>query len=303
MKKLFVFLCLSILTIFILVPVNADMFPKPTSEIEIIGLDEPYSFDLLKHYNPGYVKRMTGDEVEEQLEYSYYKEDYPEELNGYYDNDGYASYTLYTSRPRVIKQLEPNLYHCGYVSPPDVFKIVLVLESGQIIVSDIIHKSLFNASFTFDLSGFSIDQHESQVINGQIVYTVENMVNEKIPYNHIVLQILIAMLATLIVEVIILLAFQYKKSQSYKVIVLGNSITQTLLHGSVILAYWYGNIVGLVGTLIIGELIVFTIEIILYRRYLKEKTKSMATIYAVTANMVSFVLGWVALTWLIGLFT
>lgn len=303
MKKILACIYLLILSVSLIRPVNADMFSKPTSDVQIIGLDQKYSFDLLRKYDKSKVKFLTEAEVLERTENDYYLDVYPEALNGYYDNDGFASYSLYTSIPHSIRQVEDHNFHCGYFSPPDVFKIALVLDTGEIIVSDIIHKTIFYAHFTFDLSHFSLAENESEIISGRTVYTVTSSLSETMPYKQMVSQISIAVFVTVILELLVLFAFLYKKLGSFKLVIITNLVTQAVLHTSVILGYWLADFIGLFGILIIGEIIVFATEIIVYRKYLKEQSKQKATLYAIISNFVSLGIGILGLSWLISFFT
>jgi hypothetical protein len=65
-----------------------------------------------------------------------------------------------------------------------------------------------------------------------------------------------------------------------------------------VLGYLAGSFFGYIGVLIIGELIVFALEIIIYQKLLKEKSKSLALFYTITANIVSLALGLVVMSWL-----
>ena len=296
MKKLLFLLLFILSTTGFIISVKADMGPKPITTVEIIGFDQPYSFDLL--YKSGKeINILTESEIINQVENYYYLDSYPEELNGFVDNDGFHSYTLYRGVPHHISFVEPNKYIVGYFSPPDVFKIALVLESGEIIVSEIVHKTLFEANFIFDLSDFSLDTATPTTINGTTVYELDNSVTEIIPVGNAFLQFVLTALATILLEVIILFIFRYNTWQSYKLVIIVNAITQTLLYASMVLGYLAGSFFGYIGVLIIGELIVFALEIIIYQKHLKERTKSLALFYTLTANLVSLVIGLVVMSW------
>lgn len=297
MKKLLFLLLFILTTTGLTISVKADMGPKPISTIEIVGFDQPYSFDLL-YKTDKEINILTESEIITQVENFYYLDDFPEELNGFVDNDGFHSYTLYRGVPHHISFVEPNKYIAGYFSPPDVFKIALVLENGEMIVSEIVHKTLFEANFIFDLSSFSLDNATPTTINGITVYELDNSVTEIIPVGNAILQFVLTALATILIEVFILFVFRYNTWQSYKLIVIVNAITQTLLYASMVLGYLAGSFFGYIGVLIIGELIVFTLEIIIYQKHLKERSKSLALFYTLTANLVSLVIGLLVMSWL-----
>jgi len=297
MKKL-LFLLFFILTTFgLVISVKADMGPKPKTTIEIVGFDQPYTFDLLYKSNKE-INVLSETQVLEQIENYYYLEEFPEELNGYIDDEGYHSYTLYRGIPNYISFEEPNKFIAGYFSPPDVFKIALVLETGELIVSEVVNKTLFDAYFVFDLSNFSIETATPTIINGITIYELDNSVTEIIPVGKSILQFVLTALATILIEVFILFIFRYKLLVSYKLIVIVNLITQTLLYASMVVGYLGASLFGYLGVLIIGEIIVFAVEIISYIKLLKEKTKSLAVSYAILANIISLVIGLVLMSWL-----
>jgi hypothetical protein len=297
MKKLLFLLLFILSTTGFIISVKADMGPKPITTVEIIGFDQPYSFDLL-YKTDKEINILTESEIINQVENYYYLDDFPEELNGFVDNDGFHSYTLYRGIPHHISFEEPNKYIAGYFSPPDVFKIALVLESGEMIVSEIVHKTLFEANFIFDLSNFSLDTATPIIIDGITVYELDNSVTEIIPVGNAFLQFFLTALVTILIEVLILFIFRYNTWQSYKLVIIVNAITQTLLYASMVLGYLAGSFFGYIGVLIIGELIVFILEIIIYQKLLKERSKSLGLIYTLTANLISLVIGLVVMSWL-----
>lgn len=297
MKKLLFLLFFILTTTGLVISVKADMGPKPKTTIEIIGLDQPYVFDLLYKSNKE-INVLSETEVLERIENYYYLDYFPEELNGYVDDEGFHSYTLYRGIPNYISFEEPNKFIAGYFSPPDVFKIALVLESGEIIVSEVVNKTLFDANFTFDLSDFSIENATPTIINGKTVYQLDDTVTELLPVERSILQFVLTALATIFIEVFILFVFRYKLFDSYKLVVIVNLITQTLLYASMVIGYLGASLFGYLGILIIGEIIVFTLEIIGYFKFLKEKPKSMAIMYAITANIASLVVGLFVMSWL-----
>jgi hypothetical protein len=290
MKKILILL-LFLLTIGLGYHTYADMGPKPTTTVEIIGLDKPYSFDLLYEVYKD-VRVLSEEEVLLQIEYDYYKDDFPSVLNGYQDSDGFASYTLYTSEPHNISQEDTHTFKCGYFSPPNVFKIVLVLESGDMIVSDIVRKTLFNAYFTFDLSDFSITESEYDFEEGNRIYNIDDdYISEDIPFSRTILYVILAVIITILTEAFILFLFMYRKKESYKIILWVNLITQFLLHGSIIVGGLLGSLFGYIGVLILGEFLILIIETIIYLFLLKERSKINVIFYTLFANISSLLIG------------
>jgi hypothetical protein len=275
---------------------KADMGPKPTADVEIIGIDEPYYFDILFEVNENNVIVLSETQIEQEIEYGYYRDDYPDILNGYRDGDGFASYTLYRGIPHNITKTEgfDHLYHLGYFAPPDRFKVVIVTELGKMYVSEIINTTAFNATVVFDLT--SVDFSSSDVINLNV-----GTITETAPFeigNTIILIVTLIVL-TLIIELLVLLAFGYREKKSYIKVGIVNIITQILLQALVLYGYVFvWNVFGAFMFLILGEIVVLIIEIIAYQIILKEKSKWRAVGYAFLANFLSFVLGLVSLGYL-----
>ncbi len=285
----------------VLMPVSyGDMGPKPTTDVEIIGLDEPYYFDLLAYYDEEDVIVLDDNQIIERIDYDYYLDDFPSVLNGYRDEDGFGSYTLYSFAPHTIRQND-NVYHCGYYMPPDVFKIVLVLESGDMIVSDIIEKELFAAYITFDLSDFSITQSDSEAYNDIMIYYPGDLAEESIPVGAVIIQVVVTVVLTILVEGLILFAFGYRSKKSFLLILYVNLATQVLLYLAIDISYLYANFFGFFGALFLGEAVVFIAEAILYGTLLKEHSKTKAVIYAIVANLVSLVGGILSAMFLLSL--
>ena len=103
---------------------------------------------------------------------------------------------------------------------------------------------------------------------------------------------------TLIIELLVLLAFGYREKKVYIKVGIVNIITQILLQALVLYGYVFvWNVFGAFAFLITGEVVVLIIEIIAYQIILKEKSRWRAVGYAFLANFLSFVLGLVSL-WL-----
>jgi hypothetical protein len=279
---------------------RADMGPKPTADIEIIGVDEPYYFDILFEVSENEARILSATKIQEELEHDYYLDDYPDILNGYRDSDGFASYTLYKGIPHEVSRVEgtDHTYHLGYFAPPDTFKIVIVTESGNMFVSEIVNKTMFSAYFTFDLSSV-------EIVNGQDIYLNQGTVIEEIPVElgKLALSVLGLIALTLFIELLIMLAFGYRDKKAFIKVGIVNVITQLILQVMVLYGYVYvWSSFGALAYLVIGEFVVFIIEIVAFRIILKEKTKGRATLYAFVANLASFILGLVSLGYIIRLF-
>lgn len=295
--KLIIIIFLLISSMFVFsTPVSADVGPKPTSTIEIIGIDEPYHFDLLVEYSFS-VPILTDIQILSQIESEYYAEDYPNILNGFQDDDGFASYTLYTSEPHVIRQLEnANEFYVGYYRAPSIFKIVIVTESNNVFISKIINKTYFSAHFTYDFSNDTVIEEATNT--SDYVYDDVGEVSEDFPYFAVIGIALLGVILTLIIELGVLYIFGYREKETYKIVLLTNIGTQLVLNLCVFFGFALWSIFGGIGILLIGELLVFIIEIIVYQITFKERHRVKPIPYALLANFASLILGWYILYWI-----
>ncbi len=302
MRKVLLFLIVTLCFLLVIPSVHADMGPKPTTTVEVIGFDVDYKFDLLAQFGDEQVYVLNDQQFVEYTEVEYYDQVYPSILNGFQDQDGFAAYSLYTNAPHVISVSSdnPNIFHCGYFSPPDVFKVVLVTENKDIIISSVVEKEMFAAFVTFDLRELSLDSHSYQAYNDYKVYQLDDSyIHEHIPVGSTIAQILVTVLSTIIIELSVLFAFKYKNKKSFTFVTSVNIGTQLLLYSAMALSYLYGNFWGYIGALFIGEILVFITEVALYAIFLKEHKKGRAIAYAIVANLASVILGLVVMSiWL-----
>lgn len=285
MKKLSIFIFMILSTLVISnITINADMGPKPTAEISIKGVNKPYVLEILIPFD-GDVAILDETEIAsffEWIQETYYTE-YPiEALNGYQDSDGFVARSIYRYLPSSLYQVDTHQYHIGYFSAPETFKIALIFDDDIIITSNIINRKMFNATFTFDLSG--VDLESSKINVGSVV--------ESIPYLHFSFTFITRVILTILVELGVLYLFRYMKRTSYNIVFITNLATQSLLTLFMIIGfYFWGNFFGLIGVFILGEVLVFVSEQLVYRRFLDEKGKKTAFIYTMAANATTLILG------------
>ncbi len=278
MKKMFVFLFFffSFLA-FNVQTVSADIGPKATAEVTIIGIEGEYSFELLVPYR-GDVTENPLEDWENYVEYDYYKETYPERLVYFQDEDGFAACSFYYGPPCNYRQTGEHRYRMTYFSAPRVFKVAIVTEDDVLIVSERIERQMFQASFTFDLTGVDTTQDQFGV----------GVINEELPIREAISSFFLRVILTIGIELGILALFMYRKAGSFKLVGIVNLISQTLLTLGILIAYYYASIFGAIAIFIIGEIFVFTFEIVVYAIKLKEKSIKRAVIYGFVANATTF---------------
>lgn len=281
MRKISIVLLLMIVAIILAPkPTYADMFSKPTATIHIKGIDVPYDFELLIFYD-GDVP-ILDDEAMYKLE-AYYKADYPiDVLNGYQDQDGYAARTLYSGgAPASLQLIDSNTIHVGYFSAPRTFKILLILEDDVFIVSKVIHRKMFTSKMTFDLTGVDLSTSKSNV----------GTLTEEIPLLEFSGKYILRILLTIGVELLVLLAFMYRDKKDFIFVGIVNFVTQSALTIAMVVGYYFWAAeVGLIITLVLGEITVFTIEMVVYGYKLDKQSRSKAYLYGFTANAITLML-------------
>ena len=288
MKKIWIMLGFLLVFGFVFSPVlSADLGPKPSATIDVIGIDEDYELDILIPYRfSGAINDVDPNEAftgTHYLEEDYF--DHFSVLNGFIDADGYASATLYSGAPRYIERNDDQ-FELGYFGAPRDFKIAIMTESGQLIISEAIERQMFHAAFHYDLSGVDLS----------IDATGVGHLYEDVPIFTMIGQYLMRLILTIGLELLILFLFFYRLKESYFLVGIVNFFTQSFLTLFVIIGYYYwgGQIAALL-ILILGEIIVFTTESVIYILKLKEHSWFRALTYAIIANLATFILGFVLL--------
>ena len=168
----------------------------------------------------------------------------------------------------------------GYVGVPSTYRIILVTESGKVWVSDILNRRVLQSSVTVNWSD------DTSAVTVSVPSTIPGYL----------LQFLATLVPTLLIEGIILLLFQYSWKQNWKAFLLVNLITQGLLAiASSVYAIQSGpNMFSYLIFFLPAELFILIAEAYLYagRGMLKGHSKKRAAAYAVTANLISAILGY-----------
>lgn len=280
-KFILLFLCTIVLTSLIPMNVHADMGPKPSVVIEIDGLeDEVYYGTLLSERSSnGPLDVMNDSDLEakqDEEEYEVWKA-----FVEYVDKDGF--YFL------------PNIYPCkgtdsfgwGYY-PPSPFKILLYFpESDSFVISEIYEEYAFDSYYKVNLTGIDIKNATSD-----IVVTA----SQSYKYGKEMVSLLVRIVLTILIELGIALLAGYREKKQFRFLILVNVITQVLLNIRLnMIAYQNGSL-ALAIHYIKLELLIFAIEAFLYATVLQgiseKKVKKFSTVmYALIANLISFIVG------------
>lgn len=269
----------------------ADNGPKPQLIVRVKNApQEPYYLDLLAKGDWG---AEDGNRID-GIDWNYDgKEDTldPDLLALLHDNvpagwhacvaQGTTGAPIYGELYSENTDASGNALHWfGYVGVPSTYRIILVTESGKVWVSDILNRRVLQSSVTVNWSDdtSAVTVSVPPIIPGYLLQFVATLV------------------PTLLIEGIILLLFQYSWKQNWKAFLLVNLITQGLLAiASSVYAIQSGpNMFSYLIFFLPAELFILIAEAYLYagRGMLKGHSKKRAAAYAVTANLISAILGY-----------
>ncbi len=264
---------------------KADTGPKPSVVLEINGPEERYYVTLLSQiqstgpfsaYNEGEGKHYcVPDESGAPTEAGMIAW---EKFQAYAEQDGYYFLQQYVECYGVDE------YTWGYY-PPQTFKVVFYFPaSDSFAVSPVCERYAFDSYFAVDVT--------ADKAGGAYVVSVEKSYD----YTSEILGVGFRILLTIATEVLIALAFSYRKKKQLLVILAANVITQTVLN--ILLNYLEirTQAIFMVMSYIFFELIVFGLEAICYHIFLvKEDTRASAVgrsvLYALMANVTSLLIG------------
>ena len=269
MKKRF--LCL-ILLLLILIPsvVLADVGPKPSININAINMPDSMSYmDLL-------VEVSDAGETDPEFLENEYNQNMVMILSSYY-SEGWGSAVVNQERI-IFDDIRCNVTdgecvkHFGYM-PPDRFKIIVVSEDGNIVVSNIIERKAFDSTIDFNYENGFAEERE-------VVSTI-------------LLQFLITFSLTLLIEGLLLIAFRFSFKKYWLLVLLVNLLTQIILTMAISLAMLTAGLFLAMLAYFLAEFIILIIEGIIYGFTLKQHKAGRRILYALTANIVSFVVGFI----------
>lgn len=160
---------------------------------------------------------------------------------------------------------------------PDTFKIIVVTQSGEVIISEILQRDVFLMNVRFDVSTGSIERPEL--------------------WKQVAFQLGSTLIPTLIVEGVVLLMFGLWSSRNAKVMLTANVLTQLLLTFTMGLVLIRAGLLSGMVVYLLMEGIIMLIESLIYWKFFDQKRRVRRRIgYALVANFVSFFVGFVVLT-------
>ena len=257
-RKLFIILivCLLILPL----KVRADIGPKPSIDVKVDNLKTSnYLIDLFVYDKDGKdyssEKSYNGEGLTEEQITKLYELNYEGWIS---ESTRWSSYLLFAD----CAGNKDHTHHFSYFGTPTKYKVVIINnDTGEIKISDEIVRKDFNSSITID-------------------YKTMDTISKK--SNNSILMSLIALILTIIVEVLIAHLF---KTGYYKIITITNIITNLCLQIFLLLM---AN--KLLLAFIIGEVIVIVCELLIYLYRFKDLSKFKIALYTLCANIVTIII-------------
>ncbi len=166
------------------------------------------------------------------------------------------------------------LHTFRYVGVPQTYRILMVTQSGEVFLSDVLQRDTLQSIVTVDWAAKTV---EPQPV-----------------YRGYVLQFLATFVPTLVIEFLVLLLFGFSLRENWKTVLLVNFLTQGLLHGCFSFFALQSGVSWFYFLLFFpAEALVTLIESCVYARTLRGRSKRRAVLYAICANVCSAALGYV----------
>lgn len=275
-KKLTILTFLISVAIFCLpFTLSADTGPKPHIDVKVIyPPDEPYYLDLIeKNRDPergayGLFQNLK-DRAKKKLNQNMLKA-----LVDAIPEGWHACLTQGTSAPMSgdltgsQQDGRTSLHHFGYFGTPDTYRILIVTQSGELFLSDVLHRDALQVSVVIDWNARTVKTPPAA-----FAY---------------ILQFLATFLPTILIEGVILLLFGYSFRKNWKPFLSANIVTQgglavyfstTMIQNSLGESYYL--------YLLLAEIVITIIECMIYTFALKGYSRHRAIAYGITANICS----------------
>ena len=182
-----------------------------------------------------------------------------------YNEDGWQARLGSMVGGRYTASNGSHRYTFDYNNVPKEFRVLIVTESGRVIVSETCERKAYQAVFTYDVETNELHEELWKSEGSKI------------------LNFLVTLAITLLIEglVFVVFRFHFWEGHNYIVFLATNLGTQLLLYLSV----------SIVLFIVPAELAIVVIEAVVYTRLFVPKKRSRAIAYAVTANLASFFIG------------
>ncbi len=271
-------------------PVHADMGPKPSLRVRFENLGEELCYGTLlsEQKSTGPHHAWNGDPASAQYKenpgYEYADFDYETWLAfAEYEDEGGYFFLQVGWTVSDTKEIAWTYY------PPQKFKILLYFPEKDVFVSSgICERYAFDSYYTVDMDGLNIG---SVSVSAEVLspYRSYDYVNE-------VLSLLARTVLTILVEIVIALLFGFREGKQLLFLIVTNCITQGVLNVLLNLANYFSGQWMFLFLYVVLEFVVFALEAVAYGIGIKKVSERppktfVCVVYALVANLVSFVAG------------
>jgi len=280
MKKLKIIFSLILFTIFfsLISPVkvvNADMGPKPASYITIKGIEGDYVACFA-------AQNAFGPNIDYEMWLEYQDESWTQEYNPimeYKDEEGFKWIERYYT---CHDESEISFtYYC-----PDIYKIVIYQNDELYMATEALEMYAYATYYEIDFSTGTINTPKDIKVTNTYDYLGET------------LGLLFRIVATLAIEIGVFYLFRLYTKRNLNVVLIINLVTQIFLNVAVNVINYTSGILSAILLLFLLEFIILIVEFIAYQILLKDKNRFLIILYPIIANLLSFGLGFVILTYL-----
>jgi len=283
----------------------ADMGPKPSVNIEFIGLGDElcYATLLSEHDSTGPATVWDGnpDHAEHSGNYEYRDLSYEtwKAFAEYEDSDGY----YFLQEAWVVNEYKEFAWT---YYPPNPFKVLLYFpEQNVFATSGIYERYAFDSYFTIDVSDMEIVNGESLADPDAVPDTPQLlpgiMIAEK-SYNYgiEIVSLFARIVATIAIELLIALVFRFRQKKQLILIGSVNVVTQVALNLALNIVNYNLGALSFIIAFFLFEVIVFVIEAIVYSIFIGRVSapqrkgiefKALCIAYALIANIASYAAG------------
>jgi hypothetical protein len=294
--------------IFVLIPsfdIHANSGPPSNLRLTIVNADFDYYLEVLIYQDTplssDQIAQAEASEYFTKEENGWYYDyrmiyDMPEMLINFQDKDGYVSYSLFHNDWDLFEYVGnddgaiPNQFVI-WIDPPRQFKLMLIGENNQVILSEVVQMGEYDYRITWDLEGISLSQ-DIQYDSGLITGLILNPFKRVSTY----IDFFFRLFLTLAIELGVLYLFGFRKNKSFLIAFGVNLISQSILTVGTLFSFYLSKnqLFAVVLYYIVGEFFIFGSEMIIYGFALREKPLYIRVIYGFVANLLSMIIGLIA---------
>ena len=289
--SLFLFAVILVALFMPLQTADADMGPKPTVQVQIDGLP-------LSSYYVGLVSKSgipSGGISLKEDEYIYHFDPKYKNQDKFVERV-FAENFEYGTIGNISKFDKATSidYSWSYYAPSKFYIVIYDYENDILYKSDHINRITFNSAYIASYEDFEQINENTYSFSPKglaLAMPLKKYSYEITTLINIALFIL-RLVLTIAIELLIALAFKFNKD-SYKIIAITNAATQLFLNIFIWLMYYFAGGFGPFVAIFIGELIVFIVEPIVYKKKcLRENgTQKLIVFYALLANFITLLAG------------